>query len=174
MPYSAPLSGLNVPLKTDLFLRTLLANLADTLESVVGLQDASGFIAVVGNLMGEEINEYYCQALETNKLSREQVTQVLIDLKHRIEGSFYLIEENDEKIVLGNSCCPLGEGVVGHFSLCMMTSSVFGVIVSQNLGYAKIVLDKTIAKGDGGCRIVVYLKPTDEANLAEGREYYQV
>ena len=57
--------------------------------------------------------------------------------------------------------------------MCMMTSNVFGAIAAQNLGYAKVELQETIAKGDAGCRVVVYLKPTDEADAAEGREYFQ-
>ncbi len=174
IPESSSVSEVNVPLKIDFFLRTLLSYLANTLEDVVGLQDASGFIAVVGNLMGEEINQYYREALAIEHLSREQVAEVMVDLKRRIDGDFYLIEQDEEKIILGNRVCPLGRMVEGHPSLCMMTSSVFGVIASQNLGYAKVVLDQTIAKGDGGCRVIIYLKPTAEANLVEGREYYRI
>jgi predicted ArsR family transcriptional regulator len=174
LPESPSVSSADVPLKIDFFLRTLLSYLANTLEDVVGLEDASGFIAVVGNLMGEEINQYYREALNTEYLSPEQVAEVMVDLKRRIEGDFYLISQDSEKIVLGNRACPLGSMVKGHPSLCMMTSSIFGVIAAQNLGYAKVVLDKTIAKGDSGCHVIIYLRPGREANLAEGREYYQI
>jgi hypothetical protein len=34
-------------------------------------------------------------------------------------------------------------------------------------------LKETIAKGDSGCRVVVYLKPTEESKTAKGREYYK-
>jgi hypothetical protein len=54
-----------------------------------------------------------------------------------------------------------------------MTSNVFGSIAAENLGYSKIELQKTIARGDGECRVVVYLKPTAEAVDAEGREYFK-
>jgi hypothetical protein len=56
----------------------------------------------------------------------------------------------------------------------MMTSSVFGVIASQNTGYAKVELHRTIALGDRECRVIVYLRSTEESNHAEGREYYQL
>ena len=55
----------------------------------------------------------------------------------------------------------------------MMTSNVFGSIAAENLGYAKVVLEQTIAEGDPGCRVVVYLKSTPESNAAQGREYFQ-
>ena len=57
--------------------------------------------------------------------------------------------------------------------MCMMTSNVFGVISANNLGYAKVELGKTIAHGDPECRVVVYLKPTPEAEASEGREYFK-
>ena len=102
----------------------------------------------------------------------DQVAQVLVDLKRRIEGDFYVIEENDEKIVLGNRVCPFGDKVLNRTSMCMMTSNVFGAITAENLGYAKVELQQTIANGDPGCRVVVYLKPTAEAEAADGREYF--
>jgi hypothetical protein len=61
--------------------------------------------------------------------------------------------------------------VVGRPSLCMMTSNVFGVLAAESAGYAKVVLEQTIAQGDPGCRVVVYLKPGPAADAAEGREY---
>jgi hypothetical protein len=55
----------------------------------------------------------------------------------------------------------------------MMTSNVFGVIAAENLGYAKVELQQTIAKGDPGCRVVVHLKPTAAVQKANGREYFK-
>jgi predicted ArsR family transcriptional regulator len=169
----AALSELAVPLDRDLFLRTLLRHLAGTLQKVVGLEEASGFISVVGQEIGDEINQTYKNALAVSRLSREQVADVLVDLKRRIRGDFFVVEEDDEKIVLGNRACPFAEKVLGRPALCMMTSNVFGSIAADNLGYAKVVIEQAIARGDAGCRVVVYLKPTPEAEAAAGREYFQ-
>lgn len=166
------ISDLNVPLERDNFLRTLLRELAGTLQDVVGLDEASGFVSVVGQRIGDQINGQYRSALDLPVLSREQVAEVLVDLKRRIQGDFYIIEEDDEKIVLGNRACPFAEKVIGRPALCMMTSNVFGVIAADNLGYAKVVLQETIARGDAGCRVIVYLKPTLEAQAHDGREYF--
>jgi predicted ArsR family transcriptional regulator len=154
------------------FTRTLLRELAGTLQDVVGLDEASGFVSVVGQRMGEQINSAYRGALGVEILTREQVRDVLVDLKRRIQGDFYVIEERDDRIVLGNRACPFAEKVVGRPSMCMMTSNVFGSIAANNVGYAKVELQETIAQGAPGCRVVVYLKPTEEAVAAEGREYF--
>lgn len=98
---------------------------------------------------------------------------MLVDLKRRIEGDFYVISQDDEKIVLGNHACPFGDRVHGRPALCMMTSNVFGSISASNLGYAKVALEETIATGSPGCRIVVHLKPTAEAARSDGREYFK-
>jgi predicted ArsR family transcriptional regulator len=96
-----------------------------------------------------------------------------VDLKRRIQGDFFIIEEDEDRIVLGNRACPFGDKVLNRTSMCMMTSNVFGAITAENLGYAKVELQETIARGDAGCRVVVYLRPTSEAESAEGREYFR-
>jgi predicted ArsR family transcriptional regulator len=164
---------LPVPLERDVFLRTLIRELAGTLQEVVGLEEASGFVSVVGQKVGEQINATYKAALAVPELSRGQVAAVLVDLKRRIQGDFFIIEEDDEKIVFGNRACPFAEKVIGRPAMCMMTSNVFGGIAAENLGYAKVVLEETIAEGDPGCRVVVHLKPTPEAEAATGREYFK-
>lgn len=166
-------SELPIALDRDLFTRDLIRELAGTLEDVVGLREAAGFVSVVGQNIGTHINSQYKAALQVSSLSREQVSAVLVDLKRRIQGGFYIIEEDEEKIVLGNRACPFREQVLGRRSMCMMTSNVFGSIAAENLGYAKVELQQTIAAGDHGCRVVVYLQPTPEAKAAEGREYFK-
>ena len=73
--------------------------------------------------------------------------------------------------MLGNRACPFGAKVKDRPALCMMTSSVFGTIAAQNGGYAKVELRETIARHAEQCRVVVYLKPTEEARTARGREF---
>ena len=167
------LAQADIPLERDIFLRTLLRHLAGTLQEVVGLDEASGFVSVVGQRIGDEINSAYTSALAVDRLTREQVADVLVDLKRRIQGDFFIVEEDDEKIVLGNRACPFADKVIGRPALCMMTSNVFGSIAAQNLGYAKVVIEEAIARGDSGCRVVVYLKPSDAAEQADGREYFK-
>ena len=164
---------LDVPLDRDLFMRTLVRELSGTLEDVVGLNEAAGFISVVGQNVGEQINREYKAAFQVSHLSRQQVAQVLVDLKRRIDGNFHILEETPEKIVLGNTRCPFGDKVLNRPSMCMMTSNVFGSIAAQNLGYAKVELQETIAQGNPGCRVVVYLNANEEARKANGREYFK-
>ncbi|HJZ54015.1 MAG TPA: methanogen output domain 1-containing protein [Gemmataceae bacterium] len=170
---SRPVRELPVQLERDLFLRTLLRELAGTLQDVVGLTAAAGFISVVSQRLGDQINADYKAALGLASLTREQVAEVLVDLKQRIGGDFYVIEQDDEKIVLGNRRCPFAEKVLDRPALCMMTSNVFGVIAADHLGYAKVGIEQSIARGDAGCRVVVYLRRTPEAQAVDGREYFK-
>lgn len=165
--------GADVALQRDLFLRTLVRELAGSLQDVIGLEEAAGYISIVGQRIGEQIDADYRRALGVERLSRAQVTQVLVDLKRRIQGDFYVIEEDDDKIVFGNRVCPFAEKVEGRPSMCMMTSNVFGVIAAENLGAAKVELQQTLAQGAAGCRVVVYLRDSAEARAASGREYFK-
>jgi len=166
-------AALDIPLERDVFMRTLTRELANVLSDVVGTDEASGFLSVVGQVMGRQINLQYLKSMQSKALDREQIAAVLVDFKRRIKGEFYVIEQDDEKIVLGNRACPFAEKVLGQKALCMMTSNVFGSIASDNLGYAKVQLKETIAEGRPQCRVVVYLTADGEAKNVEGREYFK-
>ncbi len=168
-----PCSDFNIQLDRDVFLRTLIRELSGVLEDVVGVSEASGYISVVGQAVGEQLNASYRTSLGADVLTRDQVARVLVDLKRRIQGDFYIIEQDEDKIVLGNRACPFGDKVIGRPSMCMMTSNVFGAITAENLGYAKVGLDQTIANGDPGCRVTVYLTSTPGSEQAPGREYFK-
>jgi len=165
-------ADLEISLERDVFLRSLIRELSGVLEDTVGIGQASGFISIVGQNIGEQINHDYRSAWNTSKLNQDQVAQTLEDLKRRIQGDFYLISQDSDKIVFGNHRCPFGDKVKGRNSLCMMTSNVFGVIAAENLGYAKVVLEETIARGDAGCRVVVHLTANKTAELEDGNEYF--
>jgi predicted ArsR family transcriptional regulator len=171
MPEDVPTSTAPVSLDRDHFLRNLLRQLAGTLEEVVGLDEASGYISVVGGSIGDQIDAEYRRAIGVEKLTRNQVAEVLVDLKRRIEGQFYVIEETEDRIVLGNRACPFGDYVQGRPSLCMMTSNVFGSIAARNLGYARVEIEEAIAMGHPGCRVIVHLRPVEDPEPGS-REYF--
>ena len=171
MPDVMTASAAPIGLDRDRFLRGLLRELAGTLESVVGVDEASGYISIVGGSIGDQIDAAYRREIGVDKLTRDQVAQVLVDLKRRIEGQFYIVEETEDRIVLGNRACPFGDYVKGRPSLCMMTSNVFGSIAARNLGYARVEIEEAIAMGHPGCRVVVHLKP-NETPEPGAREYF--
>lgn len=168
---TTPAAAADVDLDRDVFFRELIRTLAGTLEDTVGLSNAEGYLSVVGGHIGHQLDAAYREALGTaDRMSPDEVADVLVDLKRRIAGDFYVIDADSERIVLGNRRCPFGDKVLGRPSLCMMTSNVFGSITAENLGYAKVELQETIAEGDPGCKVVVHLTPTGRE--VEGREYF--
>src|SRR5262245_66524683 len=94
------LSDLPIPLERDVFMRSLLRELAGTLQEVVGLDEANGFVSVVGQRIGDELNESYRLGLGVPQLSREQVAAALVDLQRRIGGDFYVLDQDYDKDVL--------------------------------------------------------------------------
>lgn len=164
----------DIHLDADRFMRTIIRDLSGTLQDAIGLEEARGFISLVGARMGDRFNALYRAALDQACLGRAEVALALVDLKRRIGGDFFVVEESDEKIVLGNRACPFGAYVEGRPALCMMTSNVFGRIAAENLGYAKVNIENAIANGDKACRIVVYINRHGDAAETPGREYYRI
>ncbi len=120
-------------LDRDIFLRKLLRELSGTLEDIIGLEAAEGYISTVGSKMGSWIDESYKETLGKSRLNAKEVSEICVDLKRRIGGDFYLISASEEELVFGNRRCPFGEAVKDRPSLCMMTSNVFGRITADNL-----------------------------------------
>ena len=111
MSEEGEVSRARLALEKDLFLRAAIRELSGTLEDVVGLDEAFGFISIIGQKIGDWIDAEYRQALHTEKLDWRQVRDALIDLKTRIDGDFYLFAEDDARIALGNRRCPFGDKV---------------------------------------------------------------
>jgi hypothetical protein len=151
------------------FFQDVIGTLANTLEEVIGLEDAASFVAVVGGRIGDELSEEYTRALGGNELDVGTIAAVLVDLKARIGGTFRVETVTEEEIVLVNGHCPFSHHVVGRPSLCMMTTNVFGRIVARASGYARVEILEAIATGHPGCRVRVHLRP--QAN-SDGYEFF--
>ena len=166
------IQGLKLPLNRDLFFRKMIRSFAKSLEETVGLDEAAGYVALVGSEVGNWIEEQYRESAGKERFTPHELAELLVDLKRRIGGDFFIVEVSDEAIVLGNNACPFAELAVGRPSLCRMTSNVFGRITANQLGYARVDLHETIAKGDNRCRVVIHLKP-DASSGDEDHEFYR-
>ncbi|WP_299817484.1 methanogen output domain 1-containing protein [uncultured Jannaschia sp.] len=166
-------SQAEIALDRDLFFRRMLRELTGTIEAIVGVEEASGYVATVGAAIGDWINTAYHAKAGPEDFDIRTVAAVLVHLKQRLEGGFYIKSIDAKQIVLGNTNCPFGHYVQGRTSLCMMTSNVFGRIAADNLGYARVGLERTIAQGHGECHIVVHLVPRENV-MPDEREYFRV
>lgn len=169
----ARLAALPIERDRDQFLRELIRELSGTLEDIIGMDEAAGFISIVGARLGAIMNGEYRRGLGEEQLSIDAVAAALVDLKARIEGGFSIVSIDSEKIVLTNTACPFADYVKGRPSLCMMTSNVFGKIAAENLGFARVDIEEAIARGDQGCRVVIYLNPDNAPQGEHHRDYYE-
>ena len=164
---------LEVPLDRDLFFRQMIRSFAKSLEETVGMEEAEGYVSLVGSDIGNWIEEQYTDAANKQDFTPEELANLLVDLKRRIGGDFFVKEVSEDRIVLGNNDCPFGKLAAGRESLCQMTSNVFGRITANQLGYARVDLIDTIAKGDDGCHIIIHLVPVEgEENVSQ--EFYRI
>jgi predicted ArsR family transcriptional regulator len=165
-----PVVALPVPLDRDAFLSSLIGELAGTLQEAVGREEATGLMSAAGRRVGKQINREYKAALAVSELPRARVSEVLMDVSRRIHGDFYIIEEDEEKIVLGNPVYPFSTKIGGRPAMCMMACNALGAIAAENLGYARVVVEKAIAEGAPACRVVVHLRPSPQGGNQAGPE----
>lgn len=170
-------ANLPVPIHTpahdkDVFLRTVLRELTGVLEQTVGKQGTEAYVNYVGLVIGRALNDIYRIAFASDRLDARQVAASLLDLKARIDGGFSIESIDEERIVLVNTRCPFGEKVVGRPSLCRMTANVFGSISAENLGYARVKIEQSIARDDPGCRVVINLRKPETVAASDETEFF--
>ncbi|SCG42429.1 ATP-binding protein [Micromonospora coxensis] len=154
------------------FLRALVVELARTAENRQGPAVAEEMVAQVGATVGGQMEDEYRRARElTGRLTAEQLADSYLRLKSALDGGFYVISVDTDRVVLGNRRCPFGETVRRAPALCRMTSSVFGGIAARNHGEAVVLLDERIAVGDPECRVTVLLG--EAARNSPGGHHYR-
>lgn len=155
------------------FLRALVVQLAEAVERNEGPDAAAAAVAQVGADVGGRIEDEYRRVEGiVGALEPAQIAALCVRLKAAIDGDFYVIDADEERIVLGSRACPFGDIVRRAPGLCRMTSSVFGGIAARNTGGASsVVLEERIALGDPECRVVVWLRGARRGEWAAAREY---
>jgi predicted ArsR family transcriptional regulator len=118
------------------------------------------------------IEEQYKKFHGVDKLNYTQVIESLLDAQKKIGGNFIVIERTEDIIILKNTKCPFGDKVKS--CLCATTSALCGVMTARNLGYSRVILKKTIAKGAPECRIYIHLKKQQEKTTEKEDEYASV
>ena len=105
-------------------------------------------------------------------LNHDKYAGMIVEIKNKIGGNFSRESSEPGMVRVVNTRCPFGDAVMQAPELCKMTSSVFGGIAARNFGYAKVILDKRIAAGDGMCEARIYTDPI-KAAAYEGDEYHR-
>ncbi len=156
------------------FLRALVVQLSQAVEHTAGPDAGEDVVAQVGIAVGGQMEKAFRRARDlAGRLTADELAECYVNLKHAIDGGFYVIEVTDDRIVLGNTRCPFGDAVRKSPALCRMTSSVFGGIAARNSsgGRAAVVLEERIAVGDPGCRVVVHLEQAPAETAAFAHTY---
>lgn len=150
----------------EAFLNTLIGTLSETIEGVVGLDDAETFIGIVGRRMGQSARARIGVA---EGVTPAQVADHLMRFKHSIGGTFRIDSIDGTRITFSNGSCPFAEEAKGRPSLCMMTTNVFGRVAADATGFARVNVMESLARGDDRCLVTVDLEWDDEG---DGQEFY--
>ena len=75
---------LAIPLERESFLLALLRELSGALQDVVGTEEAAGFVSIVGQRIGDQIDADFKNALNLQNLPKDQISSVLVELKRRM------------------------------------------------------------------------------------------
>lgn len=157
------------------FLQTFVSQSMDISESLgcTKCNNRKDYIEQLGLSAGDCFETAYREEFKyLDPLDHDLYADVIVQLKNKIGGNFSRASSEPGMVRVVNTRCPFGEAVKQAPELCQMTSSVFGGIAARNFGYAKVILDKRIAVGDGMCEVRIYTDKQKAAKLP-GDEYHQ-
>lgn len=158
-----------------LFLQTFVAQSVEV-SAKIGRgngNDRLNYIEQLGLTASGCFETAYRQELaQDGPLDHDKYADMIVEIKNKIGGNFSRASSEPGMVRVVNTRCPFGEAVMQAPELCKMTSSVFGGIAARNFGYAKVILDKRIAVGNGMCEARIYTDPKIAADF-EGDEYHR-
>lgn len=158
-----------------LFLQTFVAQSIEVSTKMGGGKgnDRLNYIEQLGLTASGCFETAYRQELaQDGPLDHDKYADMIVEIKNKIGGNFSRASSEPGMVRVVNTRCPFGEAVMQAPELCKMTSSVFGGIAARNFGYAKVILDKRIAVGNGMCEARIYTDP-EKAAAFEGDEYHR-
>jgi DNA-binding NtrC family response regulator len=158
-----------------LFLQTFVAQSVEVSAKMGGGKgsDRLNYIEQLGLTASDCFETAYRQELaQDGPLDHDKYADMIVEIKNKIGGNFSRASSEPGMVRVVNTRCPFGEAVMQAPELCKMTSSVFGGIAARNFGYAKVILDKRIAVGNGMCEARIYTDP-NTASSFEGDEYHR-
>jgi len=131
---------------------------------------ASTAIRKAGIEAGKKIDKVYKQFYNTERLSLEQFSEVVMDVGKKLGAAFTIIEKGPEAVHFHNNKSILGEDAKKSPALGGILAGMLGTLAAKNFGYAKVVLSKSLARGDPYDDIIIFLKKTEESEK-EAIEY---
>lgn len=150
------------------FLNRMVGTLSETIEDVIGLEDAAHFIGVVGRRIG---NSELAEFPMTETADAAGIARHLVAFKARIGGEFAIESIDGDTITLVNGRCPFFKEAEGRPSLCQMTTNVFGRIAANATGFARVSVPESLARRDARCRVVVKLSYSKDAG-DDGQDFF--
>lgn len=97
--------------------------------------------------------------------------EAIVCVGHWLGGDFQY-ELGEEQIILICRRCPFDDAIKKASTGCRLVNRNVAASAASHFGYGKVILKKTLARGDDHCDIRVHLKKTAEAETEEGTEYH--
>lgn len=157
------------------FMIDVLTHLSDLMRTSVGNEQTADLISSVAFRMAQGVKDELGD-LPVSRQSARQTADVLVRLKAQIGGEFEVAHQDENGVEFRGCKCPFGDKVKGRVGLCQMTSGVFGRVAADAMGYARVTVVESIARGHDSCKVVVDLRrggDVDEPADPSTTEYFR-
>ncbi|MBU1704040.1 MAG: hypothetical protein KJ922_01635, partial [Nanoarchaeota archaeon] len=144
-----------VEVNKEFFFRQLILNVCSNIDR----KDIRSVINNSSEEMAEIILHKYKAYYSSDIFQLHQIQEAIKDSMNKIGCSFNLVSKDDKKLVIKNLKSPFEEGIKKSPYLGQVVIDIIGKIAANGeTGYAKVVVKKSIAKGDAEDIYEIYFK----------------
>lgn len=119
----------------------------------------------IGAEFGQTVSRSYRDYFNLERLAPEYLPGLIFEVTYKTGGGFMLYRTFKGGCVLQSTRCPLPGALWGNVAMCEACKGCVGGVVSDNTGYAKVHLAKSLTRGFKSCLMVVYFEKTKKTGL---------
>ena len=117
----------------------------------------------IGVKFGQDVSQSYRGFFKLRRLSPECLPGLIFEVSYKTGGGFMLYRAFKGGVVMQSTRCPLPGALWGNTGLCEACKGCVAGVVSDNTGYAKVHLAKSLTRGFESCLMVIYFEKPKKA-----------
>ena len=126
----------------------------------------------IGAKIGRDVaSEYQRTHTVGRPFSREDFVRCIEHLGESWGCGYRKVEEETDRIEFCVGTCPLADAATQYPDICELENGIFGGIAGDELGFAKVCVNRSNGASPKYCRILVHITQTKRNLAAEGSVY---
>jgi RNA polymerase sigma factor (sigma-70 family) len=144
----------------------------DAVEGILHPRLYQKTLRQVGISLGQRASRRYQETHRSSKpFSPQDYIHCIEGLKEQWGWDCSPTEATTDAVTFTVPVCPFGDYATNAPNVCLIESGILGGIAAEHFGESKVAIHRGAGDPPRGCRLVVYLRKSEQSVAAEGETY---